>query len=359
MSNDAELLREFVEQASEEAFAELVSRHLNLVFSAALRQVGGDRHLAQDVVQSVFTTFARKARSLPANVLLAGWLYRHTGFAARQAVRTECRRRRREQEAVAMNISDTTEPAWEQLAPVLDQAIQRLRVVERDALILRYFENRDLRSVADALGTSEEAAKKRVARAVQRLRVFFQRRGLTLSAATLLGLLTTKAVAAAPLGLNTTIATAACASASGGGSGLWVFQRTIKVAVVVAASLGLITLVGVFVAHSLSSSSGPMDVRVELTGSAGTKVTGYYVSDGTIHAFSGLVPTNIIVQARQFYYSIKKASEPGELRGDLYLNGQSWGASSTSAAGWGVAGRLAFKGPVRKTMVTCVSPTER
>src|SRR5256885_10803304 len=118
MTDDGQLLQQYTRERSEPAFGELVTRHIDLVFSAALRVVGGDRHLAQDVTQTVFADLARKAGSLPRDVVLAGWLYRHTCFTAAKVVRAEQRRRTREKTAMEMiALQDNPEPNWEQIAP--------------------------------------------------------------------------------------------------------------------------------------------------------------------------------------------------------------------------------------------------
>ena len=224
MTDDRELLRRYAEEGSEPAFGELVGRYLDLVYSAAARQVGGDTHLAQDVAQTVFTALARKARVLPQDVVLGGWLYRATRLAAAQCVRANSRRRQREQAAAQMTTPDEpTEPVWEQLVPFLDEALHGLGRHEREALVLRFFERRELRSVGEALGTTEDAARMRVTRALEKLRGHFKRRGLTLSAATLATLLAGKAVTAAPPGLLGQITAAALNSlpaATGGLAGL-------------------------------------------------------------------------------------------------------------------------------------------
>jgi DNA-directed RNA polymerase specialized sigma24 family protein len=135
MVDDQQLLRQYAADGSEAAFGELVGRYVNLVYSAALRRTGGDIHLAQDVAQMVFTDLARKASSLPRGVVLGGWLHRATSYATAQLLRSERRRQAREQEAVAMNAL-TSEPApdWEQIHPLLDEALDRLGAADRDAL---------------------------------------------------------------------------------------------------------------------------------------------------------------------------------------------------------------------------------
>src|ERR1041385_8322662 len=155
MDDNHQLLRQYAADGSEAAFGELVARHVNLVYSAALRRTGGDAHLAQDVAQLVFTDLARKARSLPENVVLAGWLHRATRYAAAQWLRTERRRAAREQEAVTMNsiLSEAdsdpsrrspTDADWAQIRPLLDEALDELGDDDRDALVLRFFEQRSL-----------------------------------------------------------------------------------------------------------------------------------------------------------------------------------------------------------------------
>src|SRR5262245_48916539 len=184
MLDDRQLLRRYVAHGSDAAFSELVARHVNLVYSAALRRAGRDTHLAQDVAQLVFTDLARKARSLPKDVVLAGWLHKATRFATAQVLRSEDRREKREQEAVAMNElkSDSTLD-WEQIRPLLDEALDRLNQTDRDALLLRFFEQRSLAEVGRALGSNEEATRKRVSRALEKLRAHLARRGLTTTAA--------------------------------------------------------------------------------------------------------------------------------------------------------------------------------
>jgi len=218
MNDDAQLLRRYAEAGSESAFSELVSRHIDLVYSAALRQVAGDRHLAQDVVQTVFADLARKARIVSRHGVLTGWLYQATRFAAAKVVRTERRRATREKEAAAMQ-ELASDANWEQLRPVLDEAMSRLGAKDRDAVLLRYFERKELSAVGDALGTNEEAARKRVSRALERLRRYLTGRGVTLSAAALATTLTGSAVQAAPAALAGTISTAIIAGVAAAAAG--------------------------------------------------------------------------------------------------------------------------------------------
>src|SRR5206468_4836074 len=215
MLDDHQLLRRYANDGSEAAFAELVSRYVNLVYSAALRRAGGDEHLAQDVAQLVFTDLARKARSLPHEVVLAGWLHRATRFAAAQLIRTERRRQRREQEAVVMNISESTSD-WEQIRPLLDEALDELSRADRDAVILRFMEQRSFSEIGRALGSNEEAARKRVSRALEKLRALMVRRGVTTTAAALSTAVTVNAVQVVPAGLAATLTTASLASAGTG-----------------------------------------------------------------------------------------------------------------------------------------------
>jgi RNA polymerase sigma factor (sigma-70 family) len=206
-SDDLALLRQFVSDRSQPAFAELVRRHVDMVYSGARRQVG-DPALAEDVTQAVFVTLAEKAHTIRDGEALAGWLLVTTRFVALNALRAEARRRRHEREAAAMKseIDDETDEAnrraWASVGPVLDEAVGKLKTEDRDALALRYFQGRSVADVAAALGVSHEAAQKRVSRAVERLRVLFARRGITTSAEALSSMLTAHGLILAPAALK-------------------------------------------------------------------------------------------------------------------------------------------------------------
>src|ERR1051326_8457923 len=218
MTDSPTLLADYVKNGSDPAFRELVTRYLNLVHSAAIRLVGGDAHLAEDVAQTVFVDLARMAGGLSSEVMLGGWLHRHTCYVAAKTMRAERRRQSRERQAVAMSsLNDHSEANLAQLTPFLDDAINRLGARDRTAIMLRFFEQRDLRSVGQALGSNEDAAQKRVARALEKLRALLKKRGVTLSVAALGAALTAEAVSAAPAGLAATICGVALASAASGG----------------------------------------------------------------------------------------------------------------------------------------------
>jgi len=201
---DSELLRAYAGSRSESAFAELVRRYVDLVYSAALRMVC-DSHLAEDVSQCVFAALAKNAGQLVERRVLSGWLHRTTQNIAAQTVRSEVRRRAREQEAAAMNELQESNAIWEQISPHLDHGLGELNEPDRDALLLRYFEGKSAREMAQILGISDEAAQKRVSRAVERLREFFVRRGVTLSASGLVVVIAANAVQSAPVGLAVAI----------------------------------------------------------------------------------------------------------------------------------------------------------
>jgi RNA polymerase sigma factor (sigma-70 family) len=207
MTEDAAQLRRFVENGDEAAFGKLVSSHFNLVYGTALRVVNYDASLAEDVAQTVFTDLARKAKLLPRNLILAGWLHEAARFAAAKAVRGEQRRRNREQEALAMqNLATDSSADWERLRPILDAALGRLPAKDRDAVLLHYFEQKNFRAVGDALGLSDDAAQKRVSRALDKLRNFLTRGGVAVSAASLANLLHAGTVSVAPGGLAASVA---------------------------------------------------------------------------------------------------------------------------------------------------------
>ncbi len=223
-TTDGELLRRYTSEHSEEAFQELVQRHIDLVYSAALRQVNGDSHLAEDVTQTVFTDLAAKAAKLNAHTSLTGWLYTSTRFATSMARRTENRRRAREQEAHAMNsILDLAEPErdWSQIRPLLDEAMHALDEKDREAVLLRHFERRSYAEIGTRFGLNENAARMRVERALEKLHATLAKRGLTSTALALGVLLTTNALASAPPHLAIKISrTALAATAATGGAGL-------------------------------------------------------------------------------------------------------------------------------------------
>jgi RNA polymerase sigma factor (sigma-70 family) len=248
MSDDEVLLHEYARTSSESAFAELVRRHIDLVYSTALRGAAGDEHLAQDVSQSVFIDLARKAASLSNRSVLAGWLYTSTCFAVAKAVRGECRRRKHEQEAQAMQepiAGETHDPDWEQIGPVLNSVMLDLNDADREALLLRFFERCSLAEVGRRLGLNENAARMRVERALERLRGLLRRRGVTSSAAALGWLLARQAVSAAPAGLAAAITSASLASAAAAGSqsllGLLVMSKAKIIAISALVAAGAAT----------------------------------------------------------------------------------------------------------------------
>jgi len=229
--NDAELLRRYAEEDSQEAFAELVRLRIGLVYAAALRQTGGNVHRAQDVTQAVFTALARNAASLRRHSALIGWLYTSTRYAAAKIARSEQRRRNREQEAHTMHeelVSTQSEMPAERLRPVLDEAMHLLSEADRRAVLLRFFDGCSMAELGRYLGLSEPTAKKRVERALGKLKTQLAKRGLASTAATLAAALSQEAAAAAtvPTGLAATVSGSALLAASAVGPGVGLFIMT-------------------------------------------------------------------------------------------------------------------------------------
>ncbi len=262
-----ELLRDYAETQSEEAFGLLVGRHLNLVYSTALRLVRTP-HVAEEVAQTVFIILARKATSLPSSTVLTGWLYRTTQFAATSALRSQRRRQLREQEP--MDSTPSSEPAWAEIEPHVEGALLHLAEKDRCAVLLHYFERKSYREVATALGTTEDAAQKRVSRSLEKLRGILAKSAPLASVATLAHLLTTQAVHAAPAGLVPTILSAAIANAvpaAGLASTLtttlklmaWTKAKTTLIAVAISTLLLGVGTVGVIRMFPGSSSAANFD----------------------------------------------------------------------------------------------------
>jgi RNA polymerase sigma factor (sigma-70 family) len=258
--SDIQLLRDYAESGHEAAFRELVTRHADFVYSAALRQVDSP-DIAGDLAQGVFTDLARKARMLaektPEGNSLAGWLFRSTRYAALNHLRDTRRRRANERQAMEQLILNSeSAPDWERIRPVLDEAMDSLCDEDHTALLLRYFENKSLREVGRTLGTSDDTAQKRVSRAVERLREFFSKRNVTIGASGLAAVISTNAVQAAPAGLAVTISSAALAGAAMSASTLItatqiIAMNTIQKALITATIIAAVTA-GIYEAHQAS-----------------------------------------------------------------------------------------------------------
>ncbi len=264
--NDLELLNNYVREGSEPAFAELVNRHVGLVYSTALRQLNGAPQLAEDVTQTVFCSLAKKASQLTAHTSLAGWLYTSVRYAASDARRAEQRRSLREQESYAMNRLAELDGAaadWEQLRPVIDETMNELDGEDREAVLLRYFQGCPLAEIGDRLGIKENAARMRVDRALEKLRVALVKRGITSTAVILATSLTSYAISTVPTGLAAKVCQAALvgnvAVVTGSGLALLLGNRLMKFSI--AAGIAAIIAIPV-IYHAMSVRQAPAQLQV-------------------------------------------------------------------------------------------------
>ena len=228
--NDMALIREYSDRDSESAFADLVNRHIHLVYSVAFRYVGNSPD-AQDVTQAVFVILAKKAASLRQRATITGWLYETTRFTAAALLRTKARQQARDQEAYMQSTLNDSglNDVWRQLAPILEDAMNHLNEKERALLALRFFENNTAAETSALLGIQEAAAHKRVARALEKLRRFFLKRGIDSTTEAIAGAISTSSVQAAPMALaKSVIAVAVAKGAAASGSTLTLIKGALK-----------------------------------------------------------------------------------------------------------------------------------
>jgi RNA polymerase sigma factor (sigma-70 family) len=328
---DLQLLREYVEQRSEPAFTQLVNRHIDFVYSTALRIVS-DSQLAQDITQLVFIKLARKAAAFRGGTILAGWLYRTTQFTAETVLRGEWRRRKREK--IAMELTsphDDSDSIWKGVAPLLEPAMARLRQADQDAVLIRFFGGKSLREVGQALGISDDAAQKRVDRALEKMRAYLGKEGVAVSAGALIPALAAKAVQAAPVGL----ASAIVPSSLSGGVGTVIGGTTFSALKAVAltnlktTAAGVITTLVLLITGTLlvihtfdkpqeanaappSAPTPAFVVRGTLRTPDGKPLGGAFVRLATIGGFVRLYDTNAFptnIRARVSYIATNTAAD--------------------------------------------------
>ena len=264
-ATDLELLRAYQQHGAEAAFATLVERHVSLVYSVALRHTGSAAS-AEEITQAVFIILSRKAASLRADTVLEGWLHATARLTALSFLRGERRRQFREQEAYMQSTlhDPATANAWPQLAPLLDEALAQLGTKDRDAVMLRFFKTHSVRDVATALNVNESAAQRRLLRAVEKLRKFFTKRGVTLSATVLTAAIAANSVQAAPAGLAATVTAAALSGASLTSSTLLAATKTITMTTlqktIVTATVAVLAGAGIYEAKQAANARAEVQI---------------------------------------------------------------------------------------------------
>jgi uncharacterized protein (TIGR03435 family) len=248
---DSELLQEFAENNSDEAFAALVTRHVNLVFSVALRQVGNPHH-AEEITQAVFIILAKKAARVRHHRALSSWLFQTTRLTASNFLRSETRRLRREQEAYMHSVlNESANDAWPKVAPMLDSAVANLSEKERQAILLRFYECKNLREVGNLLQINEGAAEKRVSRALEKLRKFFAKRGVSSTTAIIAGMISANSIQAAPAGLTKIISAATAKGTAVSGSTLVLVKGALKIMAYTKTKTAIMIATGVLLAAGI------------------------------------------------------------------------------------------------------------
>ena len=262
---DWELLDQYTQKGSQEAFAQIVERYVDLVYTTCFRDLR-DHHLAEDSTQAVFLVLAQKARSLRREVVLAGWLFQTARLVVRNARKQEARRKIRERKAAEMiQPTSPTALAWEGMSPLLSDGLERLNKKDRDAILLHYYQRKTLAEVGGSMGVSEDAARMRVSRAVEKLRSFFRRKGQTMALGAVATLLMANAVQAAPPACGPAVVAAVCGTAgkaalAGGAAAalaratmhaLWMAK--LKTAAAVAAVTLLVPTAGLATYHAVAA----------------------------------------------------------------------------------------------------------
>ena len=287
-TDDSALLRDYCENQSHEAFAELVTRHINLVYSVAVRHVGNPHH-AEEITQAVFIILAKKAVSLRHDKALSSWLFQATHLTANNFIRSEMRRARREQEAYMQStLNESNAGLWKEIAPLLDTAVARLGEKDRRAIVLRFYEGRNLREVGVALGANEEAAKKRISRALEKLRTAFAKRGVTSTAETIAGTISANSVQFAPATLAKMVTAGAIAKgATVSTSTLTLIKGALKIMAWTKAKTAIVTTVAVVLVTGTVTTTmvlhrhKPAPVTVPM---ASLKFAGYDTPESTMQS---------------------------------------------------------------------------
>jgi RNA polymerase sigma factor (sigma-70 family) len=263
MFTDPQLLRRYLDQGSQDAFAEVVQRHINLVYGTAFRGLCGNASLAQDVTQAVFTTLAAQAGRLSKLTSLSAWLYTTTRFTVSHTVRQE--RRRQDREAKAFTMTTILNPSDRPEAPeipseLIGRALESLVEGDRDAILLRFIEGQAFGAVGLALGVSEDAARMRTSRALEKIRAFFARQGITSSTAALAAVLAQEGMAA-PAGMAGGIAAAALAGKAAGAGAVGGLFASLSTTKSIAVAAGVLALAAVALALRPSAPRGPRSAQ--------------------------------------------------------------------------------------------------
>ncbi len=293
--DDMALLREYATGNSETAFEMLVSRRVGFVYSMALRQVR-DPHLAEEVTQAVFIILAQKAGRISNKTILAGWLFRTTRFAALAQMRADAKRRRREQEANMQSELQPTAPDlfWEQMSPLLDEALATLGETDRQAVLLRFFENKSLAEVGNSLGTGEDTARKRVSRALEKLHRYFSKHGVSSTTDVLAGAISANSVQIAPAMLAKSITVAAMAKgAAASGSTLTLIKGALKIMAWTKAKTAIVS--GVFVLLAAGTTTVTVKEIQE------HRTYPWQTNEGEIHGFQLEQPPQVRILPSKFH----------------------------------------------------------